>query len=272
MTEQQLRQKVVSIMEGWLGCKESDGSHRKIIDTYNTHMPRARSYRVTYTDAWCATAVSAAFIKAGLTDIGPTECSCNEMIKLYQKKGRWQENDGYKPEPGDVIFYDWQDNGAGDNKGASDHVGIVVSVSGNTMKIIEGNYSDSVKYRTLEVDGRYIRGYGLPNYASKIIGGPVSGDSAQTPSDTTPAKKPATAPKVDPARSFERSYAKSYTVTASALNMRTGANTTKTIIKALPEGSKVTCYGYYTKIGATIWLLVKDADGVIGFCSKKYLK
>ena len=64
-------------------------------------------------------------------------------------------------------MYDWQDSGAGDNKGNPDHVGLVVSVSGSTMKIIEGNKSESVSYRTLSVGAKYIRGYCLPNYAKK---------------------------------------------------------------------------------------------------------
>lgn len=34
MTEKELRAKVVSIAEKYLGCKESNGSHRKIIDLY----------------------------------------------------------------------------------------------------------------------------------------------------------------------------------------------------------------------------------------------
>ena len=35
------------------------------------------------------------------------------------------------------------------------------------MKIIEGNISNSVAYRALGVNGKYIRGYCLPDYASK---------------------------------------------------------------------------------------------------------
>lgn len=272
MTEQQLRKKVVSIMESWLGSKEADGSHKKIIDIYNSHTPRARGYKVTYKDAWCATAVSAAFISARLTDIGPTECSCNKMIELYKAKGRWKEADSYKPQAGDVIFYDWQDSGAGENTGYADHVGLVVSVSGNLVKVIEGNYGDAVGYRTMTVNGKFIRGYGLPDYASKATETATDATSSKPTANTTPAEKPATALKADPARAFERAYAKTYTVTASALNMRTGANTTKKIIKSLPNGSKVTCYGYYTQTGLTTWLLVKDSTGTVGFCSKKYLK
>lgn len=78
-------------------------------------------------------------------------------------------------------------------------------------------------------------------------------------------------PVVDSAKELYNGFAKTYTTTA-ALNMRRGANTTKGIIKVLPKGSKVTCYGYYTKNGATTWLYVKAEDGTIGYCSKKYLK
>lgn len=167
MTEQELRERVVSIAKSYIGCKESDGSHRKIIDLYNSHKPLARGYKVTYTDAWCATFGSAVAIQAGLTDIIPTECSCSKQIELFRSLGSWQENDAHVPSPGDYIFYDWQDTGAGDNTGAPDHVGIVENVSGGVITVIEGNYSDSVKRRSIAVNGLYIRGFGVPKYESK---------------------------------------------------------------------------------------------------------
>lgn len=186
MTEQQLRQSVVNVAVGWLGCKESDGSHKKIIDLYNSHKPLARGYPVKYTDAWCSTFASACAIKAGLTDIIPTECGCGKHIELFKKLGAWQENDAYVPKPADYVFYDWQDGtnyATTDNQGAADHVGVVEKVVGATITVIEGNYSNAVKRRTLQVNGRYIRGYGVPNYASKATGG-----SAPAPSvPTTPA-------------------------------------------------------------------------------------
>lgn len=179
MTEAQLRQKVVSVMQGWIGCKESNGSHRKIIDIYNNHKPLARGYTVKYTDAWCATCVSAAAIQLELTGIIPTECGCTNMIELFRKIGAWQENDGYVPEPGDYIFYDWQDNGGGDNKGNPEHVGMVEKVAGSTITVIEGNKNDAVERRNLQVNGRYIRGYGVPKYSSKAN----SNDEANTTGD-----------------------------------------------------------------------------------------
>lgn len=257
MTEQQLRKKVVSIMEGWVGLNEADGSHRKILDIYNAHKPLARGYAVPYDKPWCAATVSAAFIHAGLASIAPIECSCSRMIDLSKERGRWMENDAYKPEVGDLVIYDWDDTGKGDCTGGPEHVGIVAKVVGNTIKVIEGNYKNAVGYRSLQVNGRYIRGYCLPDYASKV-------SDKRNPVETI---------KVDPAKGGPyKLYAKKWTVTASALNMRRGAGTTKAVIKSLKKGEQVTCYGYYTQIGATTWLFVVDKDGVRGFCSKKYLK
>lgn len=179
------RQKFVNTAASFIGCKEADGSHRQIIDIYNGHKPLARGYAVKYTDAWCATFVSAMAIKCDLTDIIPTECGCGQMIQLFQKLGAWQENDAHTPQPGDVIFYDWDDSGAGDNTGWPDHVGIVESVNGSTMKVIEGNMSDAVGRRTMQVNGRYIRGYGLPKFKDSAAS---SGNTTSKPAGGTSKK------------------------------------------------------------------------------------
>ncbi len=167
MTEKQLRKKIIDTAAAWLGCKESNGTHKQIIDVYNSHKPLPMGYKVKYTNAWCTTFVSAVAIKSGLDDIIPLECSCERYITLAQKAGIWVENDAFVPQAGDIILYDWNDNGAGDNKGATDHIGYVVSVSGDTMKIIEGNMNNAVGYRNLAVNGRYIRGFVTPKYSSK---------------------------------------------------------------------------------------------------------
>lgn len=170
MTEYELRQLVVKTAVSYLGCNEYSGTHKKIIDIYNSQKPLPVGYKVTYNDAWCAAFVSAVAVELDLTDIIYPECGCGRMIVLFKKKGRWQESDSYTPDPGDLIMYDWDDSGSGDNTGGADHVGFVVSVSGSTIKVIEGNKSDSVAYRTIPVDGLYIRGYCLPDYESKANG------------------------------------------------------------------------------------------------------
>lgn len=164
MTGKEIRKIVVDKANSYLGCKESNGSHKKIIDLYNSHKPLARGYAVKYTDEWCATFVSAVSIACGMTDIMPTECSCSKMIELYKKLGRWQESDAYVPSPGDLIMYDWEDSGRGDNTGIPNHVGIVLAVNGTTITVIEGNKNESVAYRAINVNGKYIRGYCLPDY------------------------------------------------------------------------------------------------------------
>lgn len=173
MTENQLREKFVNIAVGYLGCKVSDGSHRKIIDLYNSYSPLPRGHRMTYTDPWCAAFASAVAVSAGLTDIIPVECSCNKMIELLKKLGAWVEDDSYRPKIGDLVFYDWQDDGVGDCIGESDHVGIAVSCDGKTIRVIEGNRKDAVAYREISVNGRYIRGFGAPKFSVKAT---ASGD------------------------------------------------------------------------------------------------
>ena len=163
----------------WIGRNEADGTHKGIIDVYNGHTPIARGYKVKYTDAWCATFVSAVAIRCGLTEIIPTECGCGQMIELFRALGEWQESDSRTPAPGDVIFYDWDDTGAGDCTGWPDHVGFVESVSGGKITVIEGNKNNAVGRRVLAVDGRYRRGYGVPRYAEES-GADAAGSGAKT--------------------------------------------------------------------------------------------
>ena len=177
------RDQVIAQARAWLGKNEADGSHKEIIDVYNSHKPLARGYKVKYTDAWCATFVSAVSIKCGLTKLIPTECGCGQMIELFQKLGAWNENDAYVPKPGDVIFYDWQDSGSGDNRGSADHVGVIEKVVGNSITVIEGNYKDAVTRRVIQVDGRYIRGYIVPDFSADTedVDNPAKESAASIP-------------------------------------------------------------------------------------------
>ena len=156
------KEKFIGQARAWLGSYESNGSFKTIIDTYNSYLPHPRGYKMSYADAWCAAFVSACAIKTDCTDIVPVECGCYEMINLFKNLNEWVENDAYYPSAGDIIFYDWQDSGSGDNIGHPDHCGIVVKVDEDLIYVIEGNKSDSVAQRVMTVNSRYIRGYGVP--------------------------------------------------------------------------------------------------------------
>ena len=170
MTETELRQKVVDTASAWLGMQEGTARHANILKIYNTQKPLPRGTKMQEGWAWCAAFVSAVSIQCGLRDIMPTEMSCHQMILLYKQLGRWIENDAYVPSPGDVIMYDWDDGrnyASTDNTGTPDHVGIVTACDGKTISVIEGNVNSKVAMRTLAVNGRYIRGFGIPDYANK---------------------------------------------------------------------------------------------------------
>lgn len=78
----------------------------------------------------------------------------------------------------------------------------------------------------------------------------------------------ATEPTVDYAKSFDKAKVGTYTVSANGgLHLRAGASTSKAPLEVMPNGSKVTCYGYYTGN----WLYVISASGKTGFAHKDYL-
>ncbi len=163
--EAQKRDLLVATAQQWLGCKESDGSFRPIIDLYNSQEALPLGYVVKYTDKWCATFVSAAAIACDMTDILPPECGCQRQIGLFEDLGRWEENDAYIPLPGDIIYYSESGSDDDSNTGWSDHVGIVAGTRGNSIQVLEGNYNGAVRYRYVDVDDPTIRGYGLPDYS-----------------------------------------------------------------------------------------------------------
>lgn len=167
MTEVELRKKFVDTAISYLGVKQGSIKHKEIVDTYNQIKPLPVGYKLKINDAWCAGFVSAMAQLCGIIDIFPAECSCPRMVTLAKSMGIWVENDAYTPKMGDLIMYDWQDTGIGDNTGSPDHVGIVVSVSSGKIKVIEGNKSKAVGYRELAVNGRYIRGFIVPKFSTK---------------------------------------------------------------------------------------------------------
>lgn len=235
---------------------KGDGAHKIVVDTYNSITPRPRGYKLQDKDPWCAATVSAVFHKLGYDDIA--ECGCPSMIKKAKDKGIWMENDAYTPKVGDVIMYDWQDDGKGDNMGNPDHVGIVVKVDGNKITVREGNKGGTVGNRTLDVNGKFIRGYILPPYEAE------SATETTKPTNNAPVEETAVKTPV-------YKVGQTYTISVNtALNVRKGAGTQFGLVgyygltadakkhaigSALKSGTRVTCKAV-KNVGNDVWMQI----------------
>ncbi|MBP5461775.1 MAG: peptidoglycan-binding protein [Lachnospiraceae bacterium] len=180
---------VLDVMRSWIGKSRSKGTHKDIIDIYNSYTPRARGYKVTYTDSYCDATVSAAFIKLNAIDmIGGPECGVEKHVQLFKKAGIWQEDGKVTPKPGWIIVYNWDDT-TQPNDGYADHIGIVETVSSTKIiTTIEGNINGGlVGRRNIAVGKGTIRGYAVPKYA----------ESSKATKGSSASAKPITPEMVD---------------------------------------------------------------------------
>lgn len=145
----------------YLGCKESDGSHKKIIDIFN--MSKLKTFSLSYDDPWCAGYVSAMACESGCDDIIPISGNCDEMYKKGLICGIAINKNEWIPVTGDIVFYDWNLNGE------LDHVGIVDSRINFITHVIEGNKSNSVSYRDIDYRDKTITKILRPRYKTETI-------------------------------------------------------------------------------------------------------
>lgn len=196
ITEAQLRQKVANVMLEWKKLSDAEKTstaHAEIIKIYNAQKPLPVDYAMKDSDAWCAATVSAAWLKVGIAEYITTECGCGRFRDNAKKLGIWVENDAYKPKVGDAIIYYWGDDGVGDCDYGADHIGIVTAVNGNTFTVTEGNMGNGiVGNRSVQVNGRFIRGFIAPDYAAiaKKVNGKVTPDPTPSPTPTPSVAKP----------------------------------------------------------------------------------
>lgn len=106
---------------------------------------------------WCACFVSWVMNEAGLIEKGtvPKFAYCPTGVNWFKEHNRWEERQ-YTPAAGDIIFFDWQ------NDGVSDHVGIVEKVEKGIIYTIEGNSTnDECRQNSYQIGSIYIAGYGV---------------------------------------------------------------------------------------------------------------
>lgn len=104
---------------------------------------------------WCACFLSwgLAQVKDNLADT-PQYANVEKFMEEYFYPSSWKAK-SETPEPGDIIFFDW------DGNGDADHVGAVLLVSGDAVYTIEGNSAGMVALRKYSLTDERILGYGV---------------------------------------------------------------------------------------------------------------
>lgn len=168
---------VVAIANTYLGAnpngnKTERALYNDIIATFNTVKPYGLTMKRGY--AWCACAWSAWQIMAGNTSKEvPLSASCSYIINDAKKLGVWKEDESITPQIGWACIYDWQDSSnykTTDNKGAPDHIGIIIDVdtAHKQFTVLEGNKGTNgiCGQRVKSINGQSIRGFVAPKYTA----------------------------------------------------------------------------------------------------------
>lgn len=103
---------------------------------------------------------------------------CLYSASYYQQRGQYHQSN---PQPGDQIFFTYR-------PGEISHTGIVETVNGATVTVIEGNSSDGVARRTYQLGDSRIHGFGRPDWS---LAASVSGtDTGSTPKPPETVEEP----------------------------------------------------------------------------------
>ena len=79
-------------------------------------------------------------------------------MNWFKAIGQWQTKE-YVPKEGDIIFFDWEEDGQ------VNHVGIVEKVENNIIYTIEGNSTnDTCRKKQYIINSDVIFGFGTPAY------------------------------------------------------------------------------------------------------------
>ncbi len=116
-------------------------------------------YGFSSREEWCACFVSWCADQCGYIEAGviPRFSLCSAGMEWFESRGQFMDG-SYVPAAGDLVFFDWK------NDGTIDHVGIVESVVDGTVYTVEGNSGDKVAKRSYPIGYGQIVGYGIPAY------------------------------------------------------------------------------------------------------------
>lgn len=132
----------------WIGTRQGSQRHKQIVDGYNTIKPLPDGYRLSYNDPWCA-----GFASFVLSKCRAVNAPLSASVLRMKEKARKNKQIVKIPRVNDLILYNWNGDGV------PDHVGIIFSINGELMQVIEGNMSRAVGVRTISKKSKYIDCY-----------------------------------------------------------------------------------------------------------------
>lgn len=130
---------------------------KQLMDYYNSKVypliDNDRKYKIQPNDNWCAMFCSVIAHKIGRTkDNFPFEVSVFYMTRNAKRMGIFT-TDLNKAQVNDLVVYDWKADGT------LNHVGILQEIGKDYIKVLEGNYSNTVKVRTVKMPNSEVYGY-----------------------------------------------------------------------------------------------------------------
>ncbi|REE94717.1 CHAP domain-containing protein [Thermomonospora umbrina] len=170
--------KLLDVAEKELGYTEKPDGYTKFGEWFAENVD-ADHDSYFETAPWCDMFLAWAADKAGVTDAVGQFASTVEHARWFEKNDAW----GSEPEPGAIVFFDW--NGSNDID-RIDHVGIVTKVDGKKIHTIEANV-DGVHLKRKVRDGDVIAGYGLPSKV-KVTAAPAAPEK-YVPKHAAPAPR-----------------------------------------------------------------------------------
>lgn len=144
---------VLFIAQTQLGYRESKTNYIVLTDgeTIRGYTRYGEWYGSEYAD-WCAMFASFCIHYAEVEGM-PLEAGCQTWIEELRQRDLYHEADGYEARKGDLIFFDW------DEDGEANHVGFVTEW-GEQIATIEGNKDDRVAVSEYSRNDERILGYG----------------------------------------------------------------------------------------------------------------
>lgn len=151
---------VVEKAKSFLGWNEANGQDDYFINLFNQYSGMGLATTV----AWCNIFTTVCNMLCGVgKDISPISCNCDTDKKFHENRGEYYKSraygGNYTPKTGDKVYYSSKHI-----QSDATHIGFVVSVTGNTLKAIEGNKNDAVGYRNIDLNNAYIIGYADVKY------------------------------------------------------------------------------------------------------------